>query len=107
MPDGATPSISSEEFEDYVKIGNYLNKYIPNPVAGEEPIALPCMPCIWTDDFQLSALHEIKISEGTYTGDELASELQFRINKHFECFFKDKNKFGSKLLKSISMIDLE
>jgi hypothetical protein len=99
VPVDGGPTTGSALFTDYVRIGQYLNKHIPSQEEGEEPIALPCMPCIWSDDYQLSALHEIKINEGTYTGDELASELQFKINKHFECFFKDKKIFGTKAVK--------
>lgn len=93
------PIRTSQYFNDYIKIGKYLNKYIPNETPGKEPIEIPSMPCIWSDTYQLSALHEIKISEGTYSGDELACELQFKINKHFECFFKDSNIFGSSAVK--------
>lgn len=96
---GEGPASDSITFTDYVRIGQYLNKHIPSQEEGEDPIPLPCMPGIWSDEYQLSALHEIKISEGTYTGDELARELQFKINKHFECFFKDKNIFGSKAVQ--------
>ena len=99
VPDGEGPTSGTGEYTDYVRVGQYLNKHIPSQQEGEEPMTLPCMPCIWSEDYQLSALHEITISEGTYTGDELARELQFKINKHFECFFKDPKIFGSKAVK--------
>jgi hypothetical protein len=76
------PTAGSIESDDYLKIASYLNTQN--------------IPHVSNHAYELSALHQITISEGNYSAEQLANELQFKINKYFECFFKNVCNFGTR-----------